>query len=878
MTGRPSSDLRLADLSVRWLGTVPYREALDLQRALFAGSSNHLLLLEHPHTYTLGVRADASNVLVDPVSVGADLVDVDRGGDVTYHGPGQLVGYPIVTLADEASGRLPSTRQYISVLEHTVMAALRRVGVHDVSTMGTRPGVWVEASGPRPRKIAAIGVRIVRGRTMHGFALNVDCDLAMFGNIVPCGISDMGVTSVREEGVDASLDDVLDALVNEVSTTWVVGPVDRSDVVRPRTVGDAGLSRFSRGEGPGDMVRYRTEPVSSNVRLTGRLAQAGVSGGVGLVDPKPEWMRAKVVHGPEVADVRRTLRSLDLVTVCEEAGCPNLSECWSDGTATFMLCGERCTRACGFCLVDTRRPEPLDPEEPERVARAVAELGLEYAVLTMVARDDLPDGGAAHVAETIRSIARRCPATQVEVLISDLGGDADALGHGARGRTGRAQPQHRDDRSPPAGGQAVGLLCEEPHRSGSIVDRRSGDEIGTRGRDGRDRRRGALHPGRSRRSRRRGRDDRPVPETDHPSPPGSPVVGARELRRVEALRRGRGGTPSRGVVAAHPFELSRSIRGRRPRGLSEPAAHRALTPNLRGVVADGVGPCPHGTVSAVTTAPASPFGARHDAVRRALDASGVDALAVSVGPDLPWLCGYEAMPLERLTMLVIPRGRRAVLVVPRLEAPRVQARPDFDIRPWGETEDPVAIVAGLLAGAAVVAIGDRTWARFVIELSACLEGTRLVRGSEVTGPLRSVKDDHEIEMLIAAGAAADRVTGPLMSGDVDLVGRTEAQVSADLAARLVEEGHARCNFSIVAAGEDAASPHHEPGQRVISVGDVVLCDIGGTLLDDFGVGYCSDITRCLWIGDPPGEARAAWDVLGAAHAAAIAAARARHTL
>ena len=152
-----------------------------------------------------------------------------------------------------------------------------------------------------------------------------------------------------------------------------------------------------------------------------------MAAGVALVDRKPEWMRAPLNLTPEVTSLRRTVRSLELVTVCEEAGCPNLSECWSDGTATFMLCGERCTRACGFCLVDTRRPEPLDPGEPDRVARAVEELDLDYAVLTMVARDDLADGGATHVADTVAAIARRTPSVAVETLISDLGGDADAL-------------------------------------------------------------------------------------------------------------------------------------------------------------------------------------------------------------------------------------------------------------------------------------------------------------------------------------------------------------------------------------------------------------------------------------------------------------------
>jgi lipoic acid synthetase len=121
------------------------------------------------------------------------------------------------------------------------------------------------------------------------------------------------------------------------------------------------------------------------------------------------------------------MRDLDLVTVCEEAGCPNIYECWSEGTATFMINGDRCTRACGFCLVDTRKPLAIDPDEPERVAEAVARMGLAHAVVTAVARDDVGDGGAAAFAATVRAIRKRCTATSIELLIPDCKGDAGSL-------------------------------------------------------------------------------------------------------------------------------------------------------------------------------------------------------------------------------------------------------------------------------------------------------------------------------------------------------------------------------------------------------------------------------------------------------------------
>jgi lipoic acid synthetase len=131
--------------------------------------------------------------------------------------------------------------------------------------------------------------------------------------------------------------------------------------------------------------------------------------------------------GPEYQSLRTLTEDLRLVTVCQEAGCPNIYECWAGGTATFMVNGERCTRACGFCLIDTRKPMALDPTEPDRVAEAVVRLNLAHAVITCVARDDLDDGGAGAIARCVRAIRERSPGTDVEVLTSDLKGDPDAL-------------------------------------------------------------------------------------------------------------------------------------------------------------------------------------------------------------------------------------------------------------------------------------------------------------------------------------------------------------------------------------------------------------------------------------------------------------------
>jgi lipoyl(octanoyl) transferase len=189
-------------LRVRWLGRVPYREALAVQTAIFTyGVEDHLLLLEHPHVFTHGPRADLEvNVLVDPASVGAELVSVKRGGDVTYHGPGQLVGYPILDLSPDRQ----DVHRYVRDLEEVMVRTCGDYGIAAERGPGLT-GAWVGAE-----KIGAIGVRIARWVTSHGFAFNVGTDLSAFGLIVPCGIRDRGVTSLeRLLGRAIPMDDVM---------------------------------------------------------------------------------------------------------------------------------------------------------------------------------------------------------------------------------------------------------------------------------------------------------------------------------------------------------------------------------------------------------------------------------------------------------------------------------------------------------------------------------------------------------------------------------------------------------------------------------------------------------------------------------------------
>jgi Xaa-Pro aminopeptidase len=276
----------------------------------------------------------------------------------------------------------------------------------------------------------------------------------------------------------------------------------------------------------------------------------------------------------------------------------------------------------------------------------------------------------------------------------------------------------------------------------------------------------------------------------------------------------------------------------------------------------------NGTVTAL--APTAVYLDRIARARVAMEQAGVDALLVSVGSDLPYLTGYEAMPLERLTMLVVPLDTDAVLVVPALEAPRVVEQPGaFELFPWAETDDPIEIVAGLVAGmdpdARSAAVGDHTWARFVLDLQHALPDVEFRRATDVTGPLRVVKDPAEVDALRAAAAVVDDVAAAMR--DRPFAGRSELEVHRELVERMLEGGHERANFAIVAAGANAASPHHDPTSRVIERGDVVLCDFGGTMH-----GYCSDITRMFVVGDVDPAVRDAYAVLVDAQEAGVRAA------
>jgi lipoic acid synthetase len=405
-------------LRVRWLGRLPYAEAWDLQKAIWEGRTlgrtrdDYLLLVEHPHTYTVGRNGDGSNLVVSEAALpglGAELHHVDRGGDITYHGPGQLVGYPIVAIPRLTGGF--DMVGHVRRIEQMLIAMLADLGIEAWAEAGLT-GVWTEQG-----KVAAIGVRVARGVSMHGFALNVDSDLSYFGHIVPCGIPDRPVTSLTKLlGRDFSLEEAVEYLLPHAEAAFGAG---RAEVQ---------LGAFRRG------ARKRRYDVDAMVEA-GVFSPAArnevpvtIRGLLPGEPDRPEWMRVRASMGNGgYQDMKDLMGKLNLNTVCEEAKCPNIYECWGQGTATMMLLGDKCTRACAFCDVATGRPDTVDLDEPARAAEAVAALGLRHAVLTSVNRDDLPDGGAGVFADTIRRIRDLMPECDVEVLIPDFKGDPAAL-------------------------------------------------------------------------------------------------------------------------------------------------------------------------------------------------------------------------------------------------------------------------------------------------------------------------------------------------------------------------------------------------------------------------------------------------------------------
>ncbi|MEA3511498.1 MAG: lipoyl synthase, partial [Actinomycetota bacterium] len=404
-------------LRIRWLGRVQYEEALDLQHAFWDGrasgrsSDDYLLLLEHPHTYTVGRNGDGSNLKISEGeldAIGARLEFTDRGGDITYHGPGQLVGYPIVAIPTLSDGW--DAVGHLRRIETMLVSTFADLGIAAWAEDGFT-GVWTDQG-----KVAAIGVKVSNGISTHGFSINVAPDLEFFEHIIPCGIPDRSVTSLSEiTGRAIGMESVVEALIPRAADVFGAVP-------------EVQLGAFAN--------RDRSRPYDVDAMVAAGVFSANHSGETpitvrGLLpgEPdKPEWMRIRADLSTDgFRDLKKLMRGMELHTVCEAAGCPNIFECWESGTSTLMLLGETCTRACAFCDVNTGKPGPVDLDEPARAAAAVEQMGLRHAVLTSVNRDDLADGGAGVFADTITAIRERMPDCEIEVLIPDFKGSVQDL-------------------------------------------------------------------------------------------------------------------------------------------------------------------------------------------------------------------------------------------------------------------------------------------------------------------------------------------------------------------------------------------------------------------------------------------------------------------
>ena len=364
---------------------------------------------------------------------GIDIVDTDRGGRLTYHGPGQLVGYPIMSLKPYRD----DIHEYIRRMESAIIAALADVGIEAGPIEGLT-GVWTR----EPRKIASIGVHVSRGVTTHGFAINVNNDLQPFEWIVPCGIDNCRMTSVAKElHAQFDMERFMDIVSRELGVAFARLPIRQDGVIRA---------------GDGGRVTERLHVTRSRANPGGAAdADADV---LPFRSRKPPWLKVKAPGGPTYRHIERLMRSKTLHTVCEEANCPNIGECWERGTATFMILGDTCTRRCGFCNVKSGVPEVVDRAEPLRVAHAVDQMGLRHCVVTSVDRDDLPDLGAGRLRG--HDPGDPPPGTRLRRRGADarLPRPGDAACPRDRRAAGRVQPQRRDRAAAvPEGAPGIGL-------------------------------------------------------------------------------------------------------------------------------------------------------------------------------------------------------------------------------------------------------------------------------------------------------------------------------------------------------------------------------------------------------------------------------------
>ena len=404
----------MRDLNIRWLGKLPYSEAYDLQLGLHRSVSqedskdDYLLLLEHNNVITSGRSSKENNLLVSKGQLhelGIEYFETDRGGDITYHGDGQLIGYPIIRLSDPKKV-IPFVRN----LENVIIDSLRKFKI-DSFTKEDDTGVWT-AKG----KIASVGIKVSKWTTYHGFSLNIFDSLDGYQLINPCGNQSEQITSIHQFNPDISFEEVASEISNNFTKVFGYTNTNRQ------------FSQFT----PRQLKRTKEFNIDQMVKdgvfkINQNKIPVTVRGVLPSEPKRPEWMKVKANLGSDYVSLKNLLSEKKLNTVCEEASCPNIYECWSMGTATFMIMGDVCTRACGFCDVKTGRPGELDLGEPLRVAESVQAMNLTHAVITSVNRDDLEDGGSMFFADTIRAVKDKNSHCDVEVLVPDFKGLRSAI-------------------------------------------------------------------------------------------------------------------------------------------------------------------------------------------------------------------------------------------------------------------------------------------------------------------------------------------------------------------------------------------------------------------------------------------------------------------
>jgi len=404
----------LRELNVRWLGKLPYGEAYILQKGLHSATSqenspfDYLLLLEHNNVVTIGRSGDINNLLVSKNILNENNIEffeTDRGGDITFHGDGQLIGYPIIRL-DDPKKVVPFVRK----IENVIIDTLAELSIDAFSKIDDT-GVWTKEG-----KIASIGIKVSKWTTLHGFSLNISQNTKGFDFINPCGSSDEHVVSIQQYDETVSFKEVTEIISRKFVEIFKYEKVDKQ------------FSQFTPRQLKKKKEFHIDQLVNNGVfNASKNSVPITLNSSVKSEPERPEWMKVKANLGKDYLSLKSLIKEKRLNTVCEEASCPNIYECWSMGTATFMIMGDTCTRACGFCDVNTGKPCDLDMDEPYRVAESVKIMGLTHAVITSVNRDDLDDGGSAFFAKTIDEVRLENNQTSIEVLIPDFKGSKEAI-------------------------------------------------------------------------------------------------------------------------------------------------------------------------------------------------------------------------------------------------------------------------------------------------------------------------------------------------------------------------------------------------------------------------------------------------------------------